>query len=138
MSSQIKVFKFGGASLRDADNIRNVAAILEKHRAERLVIVVSAIGKTTNALEEVVQSYFDRDGRALDLLKQIRAKHFVLIQELFPKTDDIAADVNDTFVEVEWVLEDDPHDAYDYIYDQIVSSVFRTSRASSQTVLRFC
>jgi aspartate kinase len=119
--SPIKVFKFGGASLKDIENIKNVAAILKKYEKESLVIVVSAIGKTTNALEEVVASYFAQDGKAFDILTQIRQNHEALMGNLFEKNDDVYAHVNDTFVEVEWILEDEPHDAYDYIYDQIVS-----------------
>jgi aspartate kinase len=117
----IKVFKFGGASLKDIDNIKNVADILKKYEKESLVIVVSAIGKTTNALEEVVRSYFERDGKAFDILQQIRQNHEAIMNQFFDKNDDVYAHVNDTFVEVEWILEDEPHDAYDYIYDQIVS-----------------
>jgi aspartate kinase len=121
MSSQIKVFKFGGASLRDVENIQNVAAILRKFSAERIVVVVSAMGKTTNALEDVVRSYFDRDGKAFDLLNGIRQQHEAIMDVLFDKKDDVYALVNDSFVEVEWVLEDEPHDTFDYVYDQIVS-----------------
>ena len=119
--SSIKVFKFGGASLRDAANIKNVAAILQKYRTENLVIVVSAMGKTTNATEEIVSSYFAQDGKAIHILNDIRQKHETIMAELFDANDDVFAQVNDTLVEVEWILEDEPHDAYDYIYDQIVS-----------------
>ncbi len=117
----IKVFKFGGASLRDVDNIKNVSAILKKYADDSLVIVVSAMGKTTNALEEVVSSYFERTGKSFEILNKIKANHYAIMDVLFDKNDDVYAHVNDTFVEVEWVLEDEPHDAYDYVYDQIVS-----------------
>lgn len=117
----IKVFKFGGASLRDADNIKNVATILEKFKSENLVIVVSAMGKTTNALEEVVSSYFERNGKSFNILNGIRQKHEALILELLGEDAAVLADVNDIFVEVEWILEDEPHDAYDYVYDQIIA-----------------
>jgi aspartate kinase len=117
----IKVFKFGGASLRDVDNIKNVSDILKKYADESLVIIVSAMGKTTNALENVVSSYFERDGKAFEILNSIKANHYALMDALFDKSDDVYAHVNDIFVEVEWVLEDEPHDAYDYVYDQIVS-----------------
>ena len=117
----IKVFKFGGASLRDVDNIKNVSDILQKYAGESLVIIVSAMGKTTNALENVVRSYFERDGKAFDILNNIKANHYAIMDALFDKEDDVYTHVNDTFVEVEWVLEDEPHDAYDYVYDQIVS-----------------
>ncbi len=117
----IKVFKFGGASLRDAENIKNVAAILAKFKSEKLLIVVSAMGKTTNALEEIISSYFARDGKAFDKLNEMRQKHAELMQELLGDDAAAFADVNDIFVEVEWILEDEPHDAYDYVYDQIIA-----------------
>jgi aspartate kinase len=117
----IKVFKFGGASLRDAENIKNVAAILQKFKSENLLIVVSAMGKTTNALEEVISAYFEQNGKAFDILTEIRAKHEALMTELLGANHPAFADVNDIFVEVEWILEDEPHDAYDYVYDQIIA-----------------
>lgn len=121
----IKVFKFGGASLRDAENIKNVAAILTKFKSEKLLIVVSAMGKTTNALEEIISSYFARDGKAFDKLNDMRQKHVDLMRALLGDDAQVfaaaAADVNDIFVEVEWILEDEPHDAYDYVYDQIIA-----------------
>ncbi len=121
MNSSIKVFKFGGASLRDVENIKNVAAILQKFSSENLFIIVSAMGKTTNALELIVSSYFERDGKAQGILQDIRQKHEAIMADLFDDDDDVYAQVNDTLVEIEWILEDEPHDAYDYIYDQIVS-----------------
>ena len=121
MNQTIKVFKFGGASLRDTTNIKNVAAILQKYGSENLLIIVSAMGKTTNALENIVASYFEHDGKALGILNDIRQKHEAIMAELFDAHDDVYAQVNDTFVEIEWILEDEPHDAYDYVYDQIVS-----------------
>ena len=121
MNQPIKVFKFGGASLRDIDNIKNVGDILHKFSSENILIVVSAMGKTTNALEEIVVAYFERDGKAQGILHGIRQKHEALMAELFDADDDVYAQVNDTIVEIEWILEDEPHDEYDYIYDQIVS-----------------
>jgi aspartate kinase len=119
----IKVFKFGGASLRDADNIRNVANILRTYQNESLVIAVSAMGKTTNALEEVVRAYFAKSDKTHDLLEKIKQNHYAIMDQLFDskRNNDVYARVNDTFVEIEWILEDTPHDAFDYVYDQIVS-----------------
>ena len=119
--SMIKVFKFGGASLRDTDNIKNVADIIQKNNKIPLLVVVSAIGKTTNALEDVVRAYFAQNNAANDILNTVRDNHVVVMQKLFDKDDEIWAQVNDLFVEADWVLEDEPHDAFDYIYDQIVS-----------------
>jgi aspartate kinase len=115
-----KVFKFGGASLKDADGVRNVAAILARYQTDSLVIIVSAMGKTTNALEDIVRAYFAQDGRAIQLLDNLRQKHYAEMDKLFDKNEDIYSAVNDTFVEIEWVLEDEPKDEFNYVYDQIV------------------
>ena len=119
----LSVFKFGGASLRDTERIQNVANILAQYRDRSRVVVVSAMGKTTNALEEVVQAYHTGDGRAAGLLEAIKQDHYRQIAELFgPEAGEaVAGEVNDLFVEVEWILEDAPEDNYDYTYDQIVS-----------------
>ena len=118
---QIKVFKFGGASVKDSEGFRNVGQILQKYSDEKIVVVVSAMGKTTNALEEVVKSFYAQDGQTETLLLKIKSSHVALIQELFPVSQAVLDDINDAFVEIEWVLEEVPHEDYDYTYDQIVS-----------------
>ncbi len=121
MNSAIRVFKFGGASLKDADGVKNVISILQQYAHEELLIVVSAMGKTTNALEEVVMAHAKQTGKANELLHQVKQFHFDLAQALMDEDEELAASLNDTFVEVEWVLEEPPHPHYDYMYDQIVS-----------------
>jgi len=121
MKSPIKVFKFGGASLKDADAIRNVGTILQNYRGEQLFIVVSAMGKTTNALEAVVAAHANQTGNAFELLNAVKKSHYDVLRELMPDDEAAFANVNDTFVEIEWVLEEEPHEDYDYMYDQIVS-----------------
>ncbi len=121
MKQAIKVFKFGGASLKNADAVKNVANILKTFADQRLVIVVSAMGKTTNALEEVVDAHNEGTGKAGELLNEIKKQHYEICEALFGPKHDVFATVNDTFVEVEWVLEEPPHENYDYMYDQIVS-----------------
>ncbi len=121
MKQAIKVFKFGGASIKNADAVKNVTNILKTFSDQRLVIVVSAMGKTTNALEEVVDAHKENTGKAVELLNAIKLQHYQICEALFGPEHEIYASVNDTFVEVEWVLEDLPHENYDYMYDQIVS-----------------
>ncbi|MEN0046363.1 MAG: aspartate kinase [Bacteroidota bacterium] len=122
MNSDIRVFKFGGASLEDAENVRNVASILAKYKGQRLLVVVSAMGKTTNALEAIVAAHTKQDGTAQELLEQLKQKHFQVAQELFGEdTKEVFTTINDTFVEIEWALEEEPHEDYGYTYDQIVS-----------------
>jgi aspartate kinase len=116
----MQVFKFGGASIKDAPGIRNVAAILERFRDEQLVIIVSAMGKTTNALEAVVAAHAKQNGLAQELFEAVKQQHYGLMRELFEPDEEVFNLVNDTFVEAEWVLEEKPSDNYDYMYDQIV------------------
>lgn len=121
MTKAIKVFKFGGASVRNADAIRNVANILKDYPEEKIMIIVSAMGKTTNALEKVVAAYVKETGDAFALLEAVKQAHYQVALELFGEAHPIFSLLNDTFVEIEWVIEEDPQDSYDYIYDQIVS-----------------
>jgi len=118
----MQVYKFGGAALRDAENVRNAAAIIAGHADGGLLVVASAMGKTTDALVAVTDHFAERTGRAFGLLEEVKTAHFGILRDLFgtdghPVFDDLA----NTFVEVEWILEEDPQDPYDYLFDQIVS-----------------
>ncbi len=122
MKKPLKVFKFGGSSLKDAAAVKNVTDILKAHRDERLLVVVSAMGKTTNALEAVVEAHATGAGKAVSILEDIKNNHYRLMEQLFDPQDDLFALVNDAFVECEWVLEEPPHENYDFMYDQIVGT----------------
>lgn len=118
----MKVFKFGGASIKDATSIKRVADILEQYQGQSILIVVSALGKTTNALEAVTRAYFDKTGNAHELFETLKALHFDILSGLFHDNNHPVYDeLNNTFVEIEWILEDPPIENYDYLYDQIVS-----------------
>ena len=118
----LSVFKFGGASVKNADGVKNVASILQNYLNQPLVIVISAMGKTTDALEKVVQAHAQKKGNALELLNEVKNNHYQLCDALFGDRNDPVFDaVNDTFVEVEWVLDEEPHQNYDFMYDQVVS-----------------
>lgn len=116
----MKVFKFGGASLKDAAGVKNVASILQGFKNESIIVVVSAMGKTTNALEEVIAAHAKQTGKAQELYDALKEKHYAIMRELFDEGDEAFNLVNDTFVEGEWVLEEKPAENYDYMYDQIV------------------
>lgn len=118
---EIKVFKFGGASIKDEAAIKNMANILKSFQGESLLIVVSAMGKTTNALEKVANAYFNKTDDAFALFETIKQSHYALMSKLFPANHDIFSQINDTFIEIEWVIEEEPQDEFDYLYDQIVS-----------------
>jgi len=117
----MKVFKFGGASVKDAAGLQNVASILKRFQNEQLVIIVSAMGKNTNALEAVLAAHAKQDGTAQGLYDAIKESHYAICRSLFDAQDEVFAAVNDTFVEGEWVLEEAPSEDYDYMYDQLVS-----------------
>ena len=119
------VFKFGGASVKDADAVRNVCNIIRGYEGNQLVVVVSAMGKTTNALELVVQARFSANDilTAKQYLQEVRDFHHKIAAELFvDKSNPVFDRMNNVFVEVEWCLDDDISKGYDFIYDQVVSS----------------
>lgn len=116
------IFKFGGASVKDAESVRNVLQIIEKHKHDPLLVIISAMGKTTNQLEELLNAYFFQQGTHSQIFEEIKAYHFEIIDTLFEdKQHPIFDEVLNTFVEIDWIIEEDPQDPYDYLYDQIVS-----------------
>ncbi len=121
MKKKLKVFKFGGASVKNAEGLKNVASILQTYKDDPIMIIVSAMGKTTDALERIVAAHANKTGDAYDLLEKLKHSHYVIMEELFGKGHPAFDDVNDTFVAIEWVLEEAPHPNYDFMYDQIVS-----------------
>jgi aspartate kinase len=118
----MKVFKFGGASVKDAASVKNVAAILSEYNQEKLFVVISAMGKTTNALEEFTNALFTDLSAAERLLEDIKNFHFNIIHQLFEDKNNIVFnDIHNTFVELDWMLDETPAQAYDHTYDQVVS-----------------
>ncbi|MAC95377.1 MAG: aspartate kinase [Flavobacteriales bacterium] len=118
----MKVFKFGGASVKDAQAVKNVANIINENREDALAVVVSAMGKTTNAFEKVLRAFYYKEGEAPELLQEIKDFHFEILYELFPdKKHKVYNDIHNTFIEVEWQIEDDPVGTFDFEYDQMVS-----------------
>lgn len=114
----MKVFKFGGASINSIERIQNVATIIESFKGEKLLIIISAMGKTTNALEKVVEAFYLGDKeKAIALFHQIKEEHLRVLIQLNSTSGNILSDL---FTEVEWLLHDRPVREYDYYYDQIV------------------
>lgn len=118
----MKVFKFGGASVKDAASVKNVATILNEYKQEKLFVVISAMGKTTNALEEFTNALYHDLSLAEKLLTGIKEYHFNIIHQLFENQNDaVFNDLHNAFVELDWMLDDIPVLAYDHTYDQVVS-----------------
>ena len=117
-----QVYKFGGASVKDAQGVRNLGDILKKYAPKNLLVVVSAMGKTTNALEELNEAYMAGESRTTSLFEAIKAYHWSIVTDLFPdSTHPIYDDLANTFVEIDWILEETPHPDADFNYDQLVS-----------------
>ena len=117
----MRVFKFGGASVRDAKSVQNVHSIIERFNTEPLIIVVSAMGKTTNKFENLVNAHFAKEPTEA-ILEDLRNCHGEIAKELFgDKVQPVIEDINNTLVEVEWALEDPDGLDYHFQYDQIVS-----------------
>src|SRR5882757_7983427 len=118
----MQVFKFGGASVKDAEAVKNVANVLKQFPTQQLGIVVSAMGKTTNALERLTKAFFYNTENAETILEEIKQFHFAICNDLFPSANHpIYTDLENTFVELHWAIEDEPTHSYDFEYDQIVS-----------------
>lgn len=118
----MKVFKFGGASVNSIERIQTLAAIVKRNEDGPLVIIISAMGKTTNGLEKVVESFYGgRKEEALRLFEVVKQYHINLSKYLLvTRFNECLTQLSDFFTEVEWLLHDKPVREFDYYYDQVV------------------
>lgn len=118
----MKIFKFGGASTKDAESVKNVASVIHQVGQKNLVVVISAMGKTTNALEEVVNHYFSASGQIKDALRTVYEFHYEILKGLFTATTHPAFIALDkTFTELKRFLETNKSKNHAFVYDQVVS-----------------
>lgn len=117
----MNIYKFGGASVRDAQSIKNILNILNSQK-NNLIIVVSAMGKMTDALEALCNSYFYKTGDLQQALQHIKDFHFHIIEELFGDNNDtVLTKTNALFDNLQSILNTEPSLCYDYEYDRIIS-----------------
>jgi aspartate kinase len=117
----LKVFKFGGASVKDAAAVKNAATIVKQFPNDNILVVVSAMGKATNALEHLVDAFFYKKDNLETIYDEIKQFHVDILSHLFPnKTHAAYAQVENDFVELQWAIEDEPAHSYNHHYDQIV------------------
>lgn len=118
----MKVFKFGGASINSTERIINTGDIIGSFKGEKILIIISAMGKTTNALEKVVDAFFaGKKDDALQLFEEVKELHINTLKNLVTANRQQAENqFRDFFTETEWLLHDKPVREYDYYYDQIV------------------
>lgn len=116
----IKVFKFGGASVKDAEGVKNLINVLKETGSDNKLIVVSAMGKTTNALEVVIKEYLS-DASIPQSLIEVKDYHLSILYDLFPNRQDLVySQVENLFKELQNFLNHNKSTQYDYVYDQIV------------------
>lgn len=118
----MRVFKFGGASVKDAAGIKNVYDVLQKVGYEDVLLVVSAMGKTTNALELVIKNYFDKSAELNSSVQEVKKYHNQILMDLFDdEKNEVFAAVNTQFTDLEYFLAHNKSPNYNFVYDQIVS-----------------
>ena len=118
----MRIFKFGGASVKDAEGIKNVYAVLQKVGYEDVLLVVSAMGKTTNALEIVVKDYFDKSATLQSSVQDVKKYHNQILLDLFEdEKNEVFSAVNQLFAELDYFLSHNKSPNYNFVYDQIVS-----------------
>ncbi len=118
----MKVFKFGGASVKSASAVRNIADILNRFPADDLIVVISAMGKTTNALERYLDACRKQQPEAAACLEQLKHYHLEIMDELFADSDHaVYTDVQFIFDHLQQFLEAGPAESYDVQYDAMVS-----------------
>ena len=117
----MNVYKFGGASVKDADGVKNLFKIINTQR-ENLIIVVSAMGKMTDAFEVLCNAYFNKTGGTREALQHIKEFHRQIICELFgDRSGEVEAACDKLYAELQRILDGEPSLSYDYEYDQIIS-----------------
>lgn len=117
----MKIFKFGGASVKDAEGVKNVAKVLASQGFERCLLVVSAMGKTTNALEKVVEDYFKKADYQAEIAK-VKQYHLEISNGLFEGNHPVFEDVSLFFDDIDAFLRRNRSPNYNFVYDQVVSS----------------
>jgi aspartate kinase len=118
----MKIFKFGGASIKDAEGVKNVLSVMEKVGHENVLIIISAMGKTTNAFEEVIANYFSKSSALQSSIQDVKKYHNQILLDLFEDEEhDAFYAVNSHFEDLEYFFRSNKSPNYNFVYDQVVS-----------------
>ncbi len=118
----MRVFKFGGASVKNAEAVKNVGKVLKAFGGKEVLVVVSAMGKTTNSLELLAQAYYKNEPSKQELFREVKHFHDEIISGLLiTKDSQTYADIENLFIELDCELENVADSNFDKVYDQIVS-----------------
>ena len=116
----MRIFKFGGASVKDADGVKNVVNVLKEVGFENTLMVISAMGKTTNAMEAVVNAYFDDESQLDDKIQFVADYHKSIVNDLFEvKNHQIHHHLNKLIEEFRGFLLWNKSPKYAFVYDQV-------------------
>jgi aspartate kinase len=117
----MQVFKFGGASVKDASGVKNVASVLQKIGYKNTLIVVSAMGKTTNALELVLKNYFENKAELQSSLQEVRKYHNEILLDLFDNENhSVFKKISNLFDELNSFFKSNKSPDYNFVYDQVI------------------
>mgnify|MGYP001324812385 FL=1 len=117
----MEVFKFGGASVKDSEGVKNLVDILSKKKSEKTIIIVSAMGKSTNALEKIIELYFAEANQVSSEIISLKEFHLKIIKNLFnEKNNDCEKEVHKLFEELKLFLKSNKSPDFSFVYDQVV------------------
>jgi aspartate kinase len=117
----IQIFKFGGASVKDAEGVRNLAKVLKSVGSKNTLIIVSAMGKTTNAMEKIVSDYFDAKHELHSSVQEVKKYHNNIILDLFDNEEHaIFENIDNLFQELLQFFDNNKSPNYNFVYDQVV------------------
>lgn len=117
----MKIHKFGGASVKDAEGIKNMVRVLKSEGFKNTLIVISAMGKMTNAFEKIINAYLHRTNDLQQHIKLVKDYHSAILTELFEhKSNPVFEEVEALFEELNKFLATNKSTDYNFIYDQIV------------------
>ena len=116
----MKIFKFGGASIKDVEGVKNLVKVVQQHSSENTLVVISAMGKMTNAFEALIDAYFYKQDALQAKRNHVESFHRNMMDELFEKENEIYLQVDTLFEELDWFLNRNTSQRYNYVYDQII------------------
>ena len=117
----MKIFKFGGASVKDAEGVKNIASVLKTVGYENTLVIVSAMGKTTNAMELVIKNYFENRAELQSALQDVKKFHNQILLDLFDnERHPVFEHVKNLFTELSTFLKVNKSPDYNFVYDQTI------------------
>lgn len=116
----MRIFKFGGASVKDADGVKNVSRVLQQEGINGVLIVISAMGKMTNAFEKIIDAYFYKKENLKSTIDFVEDFHKKIIEDLFPKNHQIYTKVDSLLGDLSGFMARNKSQEYNYVYDQMI------------------